>query len=127
MTRAVLPNMMRAGWGRIVTIGSRMAVDPGAKCGAYSVSKAGLVALTRTIAAETVVKGVTANVVLPRTIDPPANRAPMPSADPGSWVSPAAVADLVLWLASDGAARSEARSVGKAGGHTGRSWGSLLP
>src|SRR3546814_10800333 len=104
MTGAGLPHMMGGGWGRIVTIGSRMAVDPGAKCGAYSVSKAGLVALTRTIAAETVDKGVTANVVLPSTIDTPANRAAMPSADPGRWVSPEAVADLVLWLASDGAA-----------------------
>jgi len=45
--------------------------------------------------------GVTANVILPDTMDTPGNRKDMPNADPSKWVPPQAVADLALWLADD--------------------------
>src|SRR5579871_2727278 len=101
MLRAVLPHMRRAGGGRIVAIGSRAAESPGATVGAYSASKAALVSLIRTVAIENKDAGITANVILPGTMDTPANRAAMPGADISQWVQPASVASLIVWLASD--------------------------
>jgi NAD(P)-dependent dehydrogenase (short-subunit alcohol dehydrogenase family) len=41
--------------------------------------------------------------VLPSVIDTPENRAAMPNADPGRWVAPDALAEVIAFLASDGA------------------------
>lgn len=103
MLRAVLPHMRKAGAGRIIAIGSRAAEDPGADVGAYSASKAALVSLIRTVALENKDAGITANVILPGTIDTPANRKAMPGADVAQWVQPGAIASLILWLARDAA------------------------
>ena len=81
--------------------GSRAALDPGAGVGAYSASKAAMVSLIRTVALENNDAGLTANVILPGTIDTPANRKSMPGADFSRWVQPARIAALMVWLASD--------------------------
>jgi len=99
LLRAALPGMQKTGNGRIIAIGSRAAVDPGPGIGAYSASKAALVSLIRTVAAENKDAGITANVILPGTMDTPANRKMIPNADVSKWVQPASVANLVLWLA----------------------------
>ncbi|MBV8052689.1 MAG: SDR family oxidoreductase [Acidobacteriaceae bacterium] len=99
--RAVVPHMRRAGSGRIIAIGSRAAEDPGPGVGAYSLSKAALVSLVRTVARENKQQAITANVVLPGTIDTPANRDAMPGADRRTWVQPDSIASLIVWLASD--------------------------
>jgi NAD(P)-dependent dehydrogenase (short-subunit alcohol dehydrogenase family) len=99
--RAVLPHMRKAGSGRIVAIGSRAAENPGPTVGAYSASKAALVSLIRTVALENKDAGITANVILPGTIDTPANRKDMPGADTSTWVQPASIASLIAWLAND--------------------------
>jgi NAD(P)-dependent dehydrogenase (short-subunit alcohol dehydrogenase family) len=99
--RAVIPHMRKAGTGRIVAIGSRAAEDPGPGVGAYSASKAALVSLIRTVALENKAAGIRANVILPGTMDTPANRKDMPGADVSQWVQPASVASLILWLAGD--------------------------
>ena len=104
MTRAALPHMLAAGRGRILAVGSRTGVEPVATLSAYGASKAALIALVRTIAAEVRDSGVTANVVLPSVIDTPANRASNPGADFSRWVQPDSIAALLLWLASDAAA-----------------------
>jgi NAD(P)-dependent dehydrogenase (short-subunit alcohol dehydrogenase family) len=101
--RAVLPSMKKAGKGRIVAVSSRAAVEPMANFAAYSVSKAALVALVKTVALEVKDSGITANVVLPSVIDTSANRAAMPSADVSKWVTPDSIAGLLVWLASDAA------------------------
>jgi NAD(P)-dependent dehydrogenase (short-subunit alcohol dehydrogenase family) len=101
--RAVLPHMRKAGSGRIIAIGSRAAEDPGPKVGAYSASKAALVSLIRTVALENKDAGITANVILPGTIDTPANRKDMPGAQVSQWVQPASIASLIVWLAGDAA------------------------
>lgn len=100
--RAVLPHMSKASSGRIIAIGSRAAENPGATIGAYSASKAALVSLIRTVATENKDAGITANVILPGTMDTPANRKAMPGADTSEWVRPASVASLIVWLAGDG-------------------------
>lgn len=99
--RAVIPHMRKAGGGRIIAIGSRAAEDPGPKVGAYSASKAALVSLIKTVALENKDANITANVVLPGTMDTPANRKDMPTADISQWVRPSSVASLIVWLASD--------------------------
>jgi NAD(P)-dependent dehydrogenase (short-subunit alcohol dehydrogenase family) len=101
MLRAVIPHMRSAGGGRIVAIGSRAAESPGASVGAYSASKAALVSLIRTVAIENKDAGITANVILPGTMDTPANRKDMAGADVSQWVQPASVASLIVWLAGD--------------------------
>jgi NAD(P)-dependent dehydrogenase (short-subunit alcohol dehydrogenase family) len=99
--RAVLPAMRKTGKGRIIAIGSRAALEPGAGVGAYSASKAAMVSLIRTLAIENKDVGITANVILPGTMDTPANRKAMPDADVSKWVQPANVARLIVWLAGD--------------------------
>jgi NAD(P)-dependent dehydrogenase (short-subunit alcohol dehydrogenase family) len=101
--RAALPALRRAGHGRIIAIGSRAAVDPGPTVGAYSASKAAMVSLVRTVALENQDSGLTANVILPGTIDTPANRASMPKADFSKWVQPGNIASMCVWLAGDAA------------------------
>jgi NAD(P)-dependent dehydrogenase (short-subunit alcohol dehydrogenase family) len=101
--RATLPVLKKARSARIIAIGSRAAVDPGPKVAAYSASKAAMVSLIRTVALENKDAGLTANVILPGTIDTPANRAAMPKADYTQWVQPSNIASLMVWLASDAA------------------------
>ena len=102
--RATIPALRQTGSGRIIAIGSRQALEPGAGVGAYSASKAAMVSLIRTVALENKDVGLTANVILPGTMDTPANRKAMPGADFSKWLKPAEVADLVLWLADERAA-----------------------
>jgi NAD(P)-dependent dehydrogenase (short-subunit alcohol dehydrogenase family) len=99
--RAAIPALRHAGHGRIIAIGSRAALEPGSGVGAYSASKAAMVSLIKTAALENKDAGLRVNVILPGTMDTPANRKAMPNADVSKWVRPAAVADLILWLAGD--------------------------
>ena len=99
--RAVIPVMRKAGGGRIIAVGSRQAEFPSPTVGAYSASKAALVSLVKTVALENKDAGITANVILPATMDTPANRAAMPGADMSQWVQPSTVASLIVWLAGD--------------------------
>ena len=102
--RAVIPHLRKSGKGRIIAIGSLTAAEPHAGLGAYVTFKAALTMLVRTVASENKDAGLTANVVLPGTMDTPTNRKSMPGADFSKWVQPGDVADLVLWLAGDRAA-----------------------
>ena len=101
MLRAAVPALRQTGDGRIVAIGSRAALEPGPGMGAYSASKAAMGSLIRTVALENKDVGLRANVILPGTMDTPANRKAIPNADFSKWVRPAAVASLITWLAGD--------------------------
>jgi NAD(P)-dependent dehydrogenase (short-subunit alcohol dehydrogenase family) len=105
IVRAVLPEMCSQGHGHILAIGSRAAVEPLPLAGAYAASKAALVSLIRTVARENGDRGISANVVLPGTMDTPANRAADPGADYSKWVQPSQVAGLLVHLASDAASQ----------------------
>ncbi|HEY2274414.1 MAG TPA: SDR family oxidoreductase, partial [Steroidobacteraceae bacterium] len=84
-------------------IGAGAAGRAAAGMGAYAASKAGVERLTEALAAELRDRNVTVNAILPGTIDTPANRAAMPDADVTRWVEPEAIADVVVFLASDAA------------------------
>ena len=103
IARAALPVMRMQASGSVLAIGSRTAMEPAATLGAYTASKAALVALVRTIALENKQAGISANVILPGTMDTPANRAAMPAADFSQWVDPRQIASMLVHLASDSA------------------------
>jgi NAD(P)-dependent dehydrogenase (short-subunit alcohol dehydrogenase family) len=105
IARAVLPQMREQGSGRILAVASRQGVEPAAMVGAYSASKAALVSLIRTIALENKDRCISANAVLPGTMDTPGNRAGDPNADGSQWVQPSQVAALLVHLASDAGAQ----------------------
>lgn len=102
--RAAVPAMIAGRYGRIVVIASRAVVPPAGGFIAYTAAKAGAIAFTQALASEVKAAGVTANAVLPSTMDTPANRAAMPNADPATWVPVEAVAAAVGFLASESAA-----------------------
>jgi NAD(P)-dependent dehydrogenase (short-subunit alcohol dehydrogenase family) len=99
--RAVIPGMRKAGGGRIIAIASRQAEEPAPTIGAYSASKAALVSLMKTVALENKDAGITANVILPGTMDTPGNRKVMAGSDTSTWVQPSSVASLIVLLAGD--------------------------
>lgn len=103
MARAVVPHMIARKSGRIVSVGATAALAGGAGMGAYSASKSAVLRLTESMAAELGQHGIGVHCVLPSILDTPQNRAAMPKADPAGWVAPAALADVVLFLASDAA------------------------
>ncbi|MBD2059456.1 3-oxoacyl-ACP reductase FabG [Oculatella sp. FACHB-28] len=98
-----LRRMLEQNYGRIVTVGSRGAVEPSGQLAAYGASKAGVVALTKAIADETKGTNVTANVVLPSIIDTPTNRAAMGAENAHTWVKPESLAQVICFLASEAA------------------------
>jgi NAD(P)-dependent dehydrogenase (short-subunit alcohol dehydrogenase family) len=102
--RAVVPHMVEAARGRVVTIGSRAAVPPGPGIIAYTTAKSGVIAFTQALARELAPHGITVNSILPSTMDTPANRAAMPDSDRQGWVSVESVADVIAFLVSDAAA-----------------------
>lgn len=101
--QAVIPRMLSGNQGRIVNVASRAALSGDALNAAYSASKSAVVRLTESMDAELKERGVNVNCVMPGMIDTPQNRAAMPGADFSKWVAPEAIADVILFLASDGA------------------------
>jgi len=99
--RAVVPGMIAAGYGKIVNIAALAGLAGKADMGAYSASKAAVIRLTESMSAELRDKGINVNCIMPSIIDTPQNRAAMPKADPGRWVTPQALAEVVMFLASD--------------------------
>ena len=103
MVRAVVPVMLNAGGGKIVNVGAFAAQKGAAQMGAYIAAKSAVIRLTETMAAELREQNINVNCVLPTIIDTPENRGAMPKADATRWVAPAALADVILFLASDAA------------------------
>ena len=103
-SQAALPHLLARGSARIVNVGAASASQAAMGMGAYAAAKSGVARLTEAMAEEFKDRGLTVNAVLPSILDTPANRADMPKADPARWVSPQALARVVLFLLSDDAA-----------------------
>jgi NAD(P)-dependent dehydrogenase (short-subunit alcohol dehydrogenase family) len=101
-SRAALAHMRNSG-GRIINIGANAAAKSGAGMGPYAASKAGVHRLTESLAEEVKDLGITVNAVLPSILDTAANRTAMPEANFSKWVTPQALANVILFLASDAA------------------------
>jgi 3-oxoacyl-[acyl-carrier protein] reductase len=134
--QAALPELLRHG-GSIVNVASSAAFDPHPTLGAYTVSKAGVVALTRVLAAEVARRGVRVNAVAPGMVDTPMAgfrlRRPDGSLAPGDRERvlaaarersplgtegrPEDVALAILYLASDAARYVTGQVLHQNGGH----------
>ena len=101
--RAAIPYLKKSGAGRIVNVGSSAALRAALGMGSYAAAKAGVHALTQALSEELKGDGVTVNAVLPSILDTAINRADMPSADFSTWVAPADLAAVMLFLASEAA------------------------
>jgi NAD(P)-dependent dehydrogenase (short-subunit alcohol dehydrogenase family) len=100
-SKAAIPHLSTSNAGRIVNISAAGSVKAGAGMGAYAASKSGVARLTEALAEELKDKAITVNAVLPSIIDTAANRADMPKADFSRWVTPAQLADVIVFLLSD--------------------------
>lgn len=101
--RAAIPELVSAGGGRIVNIAARAATRGVGHMAPYCASKAAVITLTESLADELKERGIGVNCILPGTLDTPQNRAAMPDADHAGWVPLDALADVILFLASDAA------------------------
>ncbi len=103
INRAVVGHMAAQGWGRIVNIASNAVDQPRANQAAYNVAKAGVVALTASIAQDYARQGVVANALSPSTIDTAAGHAARPNAQHMRWVSTDELAAMALQLCGEDA------------------------
>jgi NAD(P)-dependent dehydrogenase (short-subunit alcohol dehydrogenase family) len=126
--QAALPDLVSAGWGRIVTISSAAGQNGARRQGHYSASKGGVIALTKTVALEYAAKGVTANTVPPFIVDTPMtreaqNERKLPPADVLVKAIPAGrlgtgddIAAVCAFLCSDAAGYITGQVIGVNGG-----------
>lgn len=101
VSSAVVPHMIAQGSGRIVNFGAKPALKGTKNNAAYGASKAAVLRLTESMAAEYKAQGINVNAVIPSTLDTPANRSAMPNADSSQWVSPESMAQVLAFLSSD--------------------------
>lgn len=99
--RAAVPYLKEAGWGRVVLVGSRGAVDYPEGQAAFNIAKAGVVALGKSLAQELEGTGVTSNVLMPSVIDTPVTRSSLPFADYVNWPTPDEIAAVAQFMLSE--------------------------
>ncbi len=95
-----LRHMVPQDFGRIVSVSSKVAEDLPVKSAPYAVAKAGVIALTKCIAAEVKGTGVAAMAIMPSVIDTPATRANFPKAPFAKFVKPEQIAEVLVWLST---------------------------
>ncbi len=126
--QAALPDMLAAGWGRIVTISSSSAQSGAPNMAHYAASKGGVIALTKALAVELARQGITVNTIPPSLVDTPMARAAEAAGDfPGVDVvgpmvplgragTPADIAAACSFLCSEGGSYITGQIIGVNGG-----------
>ncbi len=121
LANIIVPVMAAAGMGRVVVIGSRVAQGFAGRS-EYAATKAALIALSKSWAAEVIASGVTVNVVSPaatRTamLDDPSRKASSPRVPPlGRLIEPSEIASMVAYLLSPPAAAITGQDIQICGG-----------
>ncbi|MCW5666694.1 MAG: SDR family NAD(P)-dependent oxidoreductase [Piscinibacter sp.] len=100
LAHAVVPAMQRQRGGVVVAVSAAAAGAGQGLKGAYIASKSALQRLVETLAQEVAADGLRVLSVAPTTLDTPANRAAMPDADRGAWVSTEQAAETIAFAAS---------------------------
>ncbi len=105
LAKYCLGRMKETGYGRMVAVGTKGILQPAGHLAAYCASKAGVSSLMGAIAEEVKQKDldITANTVLPSIIDTPKNREAMGSENIWQWVAPESLAQVICFLAGEGA------------------------
>jgi 2-hydroxycyclohexanecarboxyl-CoA dehydrogenase len=123
LTQAAIPDMLAAGWGRIINISSSSAQTGAKGMAHYSSSKGGVVALTKTLAVEFAERGITVNNIPPGFIDTPMLRASPIDVDSQAAASPMKrpgrpedIAAACGFLASEAAGYITGQTIGVNGG-----------
>jgi 2-hydroxycyclohexanecarboxyl-CoA dehydrogenase len=126
--QAVVPDMVAAGWGRIVTISSSSAQSGTRRMAHYVASKGGVIALTKALALDLAPNGITVNTIPPGVIDTPMMRRPIESgamasmeqvlarAPMGRAGTPDDIAAACTFLCSEGAGYITGQLIGVNGG-----------
>lgn len=99
--RIAVPHMLSIGRGKIVNVAARPGLKGAAEASAYSAAKGAVIRLTESLSEEVKHAGINVNCVLPGNLDTPENRAADPNADFSNWIPAEAVANVILFLASD--------------------------
>jgi 2-hydroxycyclohexanecarboxyl-CoA dehydrogenase len=123
LTQATIPDMLAAGWGRIINISSSSAQTGAAGMAHYSSSKGGIIALTKTLAREFADRGITVNNIPPGFIDTPMTRSSPIDVDAIAAASPMKragqpedIAAACAFLASEAAGYITGQTIGVNGG-----------
>jgi NAD(P)-dependent dehydrogenase (short-subunit alcohol dehydrogenase family) len=126
--QAAVPDMITAGWGRIVTISSSSAQSGAPNMAHYAASKGGVISLTKSLAIDLARSGITVNTIPPSLVDTPMARAAEASGDfpgvdlVGSMVplgragTPEDIADACAFLCSDSGSYITGQIIGVNGG-----------
>ena len=101
LAQAFVPHLLANRWGRFLVISSPRALSPQGRSAAYAVGKAGQEVLTLSLAQELKDTGVTANIILVRSIDVDHRRDREPTPDNASWTTPEEIAAAIMYLCSD--------------------------
>jgi 2-hydroxycyclohexanecarboxyl-CoA dehydrogenase len=126
--QSAIPDMVAAGWGRIVTISSAAGQTGSVRQADYSASKGGVISLTKTVALEYATRGITVNTIPPFTVDTPMLRAAqeskhVPHSEMLTRMIPAGrlgtaddIAGVCAFLCSDAASYMTGQVIGVNGG-----------
>jgi 2-hydroxycyclohexanecarboxyl-CoA dehydrogenase len=126
--QAALPDMLVAGWGRIVTISSQSAQSGAPNMAHYAASKGGVIGLTKALAVELARQGITVNTIPPSLVDTPMARKAEAAGDfPGVDIvgpmvplgragTPADIAAACSFLCSEGGSYITGQLIGVNGG-----------
>ncbi len=122
-SQAVIPDMVAAGWGRIVNISSSSAQTGAPMMAHYATSKGGVIAFTKTLAREYADKGITVNNIPPGFVDTPMLRASPVDVEAQAAASPMKragqpqdIAAACAYLVSDAAGYVTGHTLGVNGG-----------
>lgn len=103
LARPLIKHMQDNGYGRLVFIGARPAIEAaqGKSLIAYGLTKSLLFKLSEYINQENKGTNIVSSVVVPSTIDTASNRKSMPDANPENWVKPEQLADILEFICNE--------------------------